>query len=76
MADVLNPPTDFEAAYRELQMIVERLESGELSLDESVSLYERGRQLVAFCGDCLDRADLRVNRLTGDGSVSTVERLE
>ena len=70
-------PVDFEAAYRDLQMIVERLESGELSLDESVALYERGRQLVAFCEDRLDKADLRVSRVVGDSSAGlSAERLE
>ncbi len=57
---------NFEDAYRELGEIVDRLESGELSLDESVRLYERGRQLVALCEKHLDAAELRVNRLGGD----------
>lgn len=70
-------PADFEAAYSELQIIVERLESGELTLDESVALYERGRQLVAFCGDRLDKADLRVSRVVGDASAGlSAERLD
>lgn len=53
----------FEDAYRELGDIVDRLESGELSLDDSVALYERGRQLVVFCQKQLDSAELRINRL-------------
>lgn len=70
-------PVDFEAAYSELQIIVERLESGELTLDQSVALYERGRQLVAFCGDRLDKADLRVSRVVGDASAGlSAERLD
>ncbi|MCC7207389.1 MAG: exodeoxyribonuclease VII small subunit [Anaerolineae bacterium] len=78
MTDEMTPlDLDFETAYRELQSLVERLESGELTLDQSVALYERGRQLVAFCGECLDRADLRVNRLVGDAATGlSAERLE
>lgn len=77
MADIPAQPEDFEAAYRELQMLVERLESGDLTLDVSVALYERGRELVTFCSDCLDRADLRVNRVVGDtGAGVSAERLE
>ncbi len=60
------PMPRFEDAYRELGEIVDRLESGELSLDESVTLYERGRQLVTLCEKQLDAAELRVNRLGGD----------
>lgn len=64
-----NDPADnlsFEDAYRELGEIVNRLESGELSLDESVALYERGRRLAERCASLLDSAELRVNRLVGD----------
>lgn len=65
MTDKNNTP-NFEDAYRELGEIVDRLESGELSLDESVTLYERGRQLIILCEKYLDAADLRVSRLSGD----------
>lgn len=59
----------FEAAYAELEAIVARLESGELSLDESVSLFERGRQLAERCQTLLDQAELRVSQLTDDGRI-------
>lgn len=59
----------FEAAYAELESIVNKLESGELSLDESVSLFERGRELSDYCQKILDGAELRVNQLTDDGGI-------
>lgn len=59
----------FEAAFAELDTIVARLESGELSLEEAVTLYERGRRLTEHCQQLLDQAELRVNRLNDDGSV-------
>ena len=59
----------FEAAYAELETIVSRLESGELSLEDSVTLFERGRRLSEHCQSLLDRAELRVNKLTEDGRV-------
>ena len=59
----------FEAAYAELETIVSRLESGELSLEDSVMLFERGRRLSEHCQTLLDRAELRVNKLTEDGRV-------
>lgn len=59
----------FESAFEELDTIVARLESGELALEDSVALYERGRQLSAYCQSLLDKAELRVNQLDENGSV-------
>lgn len=59
----------FEAAFAELETIIARLESGELSLDDSVTLFERGRQLSEHCQTLLDKAELRVSQLTGDGRI-------
>lgn len=56
----------FEAAYAELEQIVTRLDSGELSLDESVGLFERGRLLAEFCQSLLDHAELRVTQIAGE----------
>jgi exodeoxyribonuclease VII small subunit len=68
-----NRPLDqltFEQAFEELNAIVQQLESGELALEESVTLYQRGRALSARCQSLLDRAELRVNQLNDDGSVT------
>ncbi len=59
----------FEAAYAELETIIGRLESGELSLEESVELFERGRKLSEHCQELLDKAELRVNQLSSDGRI-------
>jgi exodeoxyribonuclease VII small subunit len=67
MPDLIQLP--FETAYAELQTIVNQLESGELPLEDSVALYERGRQLSAHCQGLLDQAELRVTQLTVDGRV-------
>ena len=59
-------PTDeptFESAQRELDAIVERLESGEASLDEAIRLWERGEELYRFCLARLDRAQGRIEEL-------------
>ncbi len=56
----------FEAAYQELVEIIDRLETGELSLDESMQLFERGRKLVLLCEQQLNRAELRVSQLLSD----------
>ena len=61
----------FEAAYAELETIIGKLESGELPLDESVDLYERGRKLSEYCQGLLDKAELRVNQLSGGFHANT-----
>lgn len=67
----------FEQAWAELEGILERLERGDLTLDESVALFERGRALAAHCQQLLDRAELRVRELSGvteeDGDAAPAE---
>lgn len=65
MSDSMND-LRFEEAYVELETIVRRLETGELALEESVALYERGRQLATHCQHLLDGAELRVTQVTGN----------
>jgi exodeoxyribonuclease VII small subunit len=59
----------FEAAYAELETIIAKLESGDLSLEESVEQFERGRKLSDHCQTLLDKAELRVNQLSSDGRI-------
>jgi len=53
----------FEAAQRELETIVQRLESGETSLDEAITLWERGEELYRICSEKLDAAHGRIEEL-------------
>ena len=55
----------YEAAFAELQTIIEALEGEQSSLDEATSLYERGQLLVRRCGELLDQAELKVKQLSG-----------
>ncbi len=55
----------YEAAFAELQTIIDALEGEQRSLDEATSLYERGQSLVKRCGELLDQADLKVKQLSG-----------
>ncbi len=52
-----------EAALEELDRIVTALEDGQLALDDSLALYERGMRLTKRCQEILDTAELRVQRL-------------
>ncbi len=53
----------FEAAFRELEETVQRLEDGELTLEEAIALFERGQALAQLCDQKLEQAELRVNQL-------------
>jgi exodeoxyribonuclease VII small subunit len=63
----------FEAAFSELEAVVQRLEEGELSLEESIALYERGQVLARLCQERLDQAELRVEQLEAEGRSSEYE---
>ncbi|MXP46734.1 exodeoxyribonuclease VII small subunit [Altererythrobacter luteolus] len=62
----------FEDALRALEDVVKRLESGEVPLDESISLYEQGEKLRLHCQARLDSAQARIEKIvTGaDGKAS------
>lgn len=53
----------FEDAFTRLEETVRRLEAGNLSLEESIALFEEGMRLAQVCGAQLDQAELRVNQL-------------
>jgi exodeoxyribonuclease VII small subunit len=55
----------FEEAQKELEQIVQRLESGEAPLDEALKLWERGEELYRFCRERLDAAEGRIEELAG-----------
>lgn len=67
-------PPDFEAALEELEALVERMESGELSLDESLAAFERGIRLTRRCQQALTDAEQRVQALLekDDGALVAV----
>lgn len=56
-------PPDFEGSLAELEAIVDRLEQGELSLDESLQQFERGVQLTRQCQSALKQAEHKVEIL-------------
>jgi len=65
----------FEEGYDRLEQVIQQLESGDLSLEQSVALYEEGVQLAEYCGHKLDDAELRVNQLF-NAAAETVLRIE
>jgi exodeoxyribonuclease VII small subunit len=53
----------FETALRALEEVVRRLESGDVPLDESITLYERGEALRRHCQSRLDAAQARIEKI-------------
>ncbi len=53
----------FEDSYSRLEQVIRMLEEGDLTLDESVALYEEGMSLAKRCGRHLDQAELKVSLL-------------
>ncbi len=60
---------DFEAAIAELETIVKRLEDGDLTLEQSLELYERGVTLSRYCHGRLEQAERRIEILTEGGAL-------
>ncbi|HEY0440133.1 MAG TPA: exodeoxyribonuclease VII small subunit [Xanthobacteraceae bacterium] len=58
----------FEKALAELEAIVQRLERGDVPLEESVAIYERGEVLKRRCEELLRQAEARVEKITLDVS--------
>jgi exodeoxyribonuclease VII small subunit len=61
---------DFEAAIAELETIVKKLEEGDLPLETSLQLYERGVQLSRFCHAQLEQAEKRIEILNERGRLA------
>lgn len=68
----------FELALKELENIVNRLERGDVELEESIAIYERGEVLKAHCDRLLKQAEAKVEKLTfsADGTPKGTEPLD
>lgn len=68
MTDDPMAAVSFEQALAELEAVVQQLESGALALEETVALYQRGRELAKRCQLLLEDVDLRLQQLAPDGA--------
>jgi len=70
-------PLTFEAAMRELEEIVAALEKGNVDLDKSIALYERGEALKKHCDALLKNAEARIEKIVqGADGAKGVEKLD
>lgn len=76
MADATEKPVDkltFEEALAELEIIVRQLEAGEVELEKSIAIYERGAALKAHCESRLKSAELKVEQIVQGANGLTTE---
>ena len=71
MSEKTDQQPDFEKALSELEDLVSKLESGELSLDQSLEYFKRGVELTRQCQSVLDQAQQTVELLTQPDAAET-----
>jgi exodeoxyribonuclease VII small subunit len=68
------PEKNFEQAILELELIVNELEKGDLSLEDTLKKFEQGMQLSQFCQNTLNDAQKKIDSLKLDSSKNTSEQ--
>lgn len=68
-----SPVADFETSLDQLEHLVEKMEHGEMTLEESLAAYERGVGLYRRCQQALEQAELRVSLLSDPARPETAE---
>ncbi len=60
----------FEQALAELEAIVTQLETGDVALEQSIEMYQRGSQLRIFCEEKLNDAQAKIEKITAGGQAT------
>jgi len=63
-------PTSYEAALAELEQLVSRLESGDMPLEQLLSGYQRGAELLKYCRDKLEAVEAQI-KVLDEGTLKT-----
>ena len=78
MAKPKKPVNTFEDSFKRLEKILEKLESDDCTLDETIILYEEGLKLTKTCYDKLNTAELRIKEinknLKGELEIKDIEK--
>ncbi len=76
MSKKKTPPTSFEDALNELEALVEQMEGGDMSLEQSLGAFERGIALTQQCQVALRAAEQKVEVLTANTTDAPTEPLD
>ena len=68
-------PESFESAMGQLEVLVRKMESGDLSLEESLEAFEKGVHLTRFCQDQLQKAELKIQELNSKGEIVEIDQV-
>jgi exodeoxyribonuclease VII small subunit len=63
----------YEQAFSELEYIIQELESGAKTLEESLAFFERGQALLKHCSTLLDQAELKIQQLTTEDTLVDID---
>ena len=66
----------FEEAFKKLEQIADRLENGDITLDESMDVFEEGMMLIKVCNARLEKAEARLKKLVKDENGFQLEMTE
>ena len=67
-------PESFESAMGQLETLVSKMESGDLSLEESLEAFEKGVHLTRFCEDQLQKAELKIQEINSKGEIVEIDQ--
>ncbi len=67
---VVTPPASYEAALLELEQLVARIEAGDMPLEQLLSQYQRGAELLKFCRDRLEKVEEQI-KVLDQGALKT-----
>jgi exodeoxyribonuclease VII small subunit len=67
MSETASETVSFEQAFQELEQVVRQLEDGDTGLEQALAHYEKGVKLLKLCYGQLREAELRIQKLTGEG---------
>ncbi|KMK76998.1 exodeoxyribonuclease VII small subunit [Alkalihalobacillus pseudalcaliphilus] len=77
MSEQKNETVSFEEAMGELEQIVEKLEQGDVALDDAIAMFQQGMELSKQCHDKLEEVEKKMDRiLHPDGEIETVHLVE
>ena len=67
-------PESFESAMEQLETLVSKMESGDLSLEKSLEAFEKGVHLTRFCQEQLQKAELKIQELNSKGDIIEIDQ--
>ena len=72
MSNIKLEKLTFEEAMKELELLVDSLDKGDISLDEAIAAYDRGSQLKDHCQNKLNEAKMKVETIQSSDNIDTV----